>query len=178
MKSWLQTVVLSLAVLVGLSLASRAQVFIERGAELTGAATTLCVDATNQDACFERAAADIMQLQAGDSLNLNPAGVRLSSDGDGAITFLGLGDGSDEDLTINLDDTANTAVVTSSTGVTALSLSAINLLVGNGTPTAPGLAFVTAPGVGFSRLSTSRMGISGTPTLQTSNSLGWSDADG
>src|SRR3990167_4064725 len=141
-------------------------------------ADTLCLDLTNQDVCLSRASANILELAAGDSLNLNPAGVRLSSDGDGAITFLGLGDGSDEDLTINLDDTANTAVVTASTGGTGLSLSAINLLVGNGTPAAPGLAFVTAPGVGFSRLSTSRMGISGTLTLQTSNSLGWSDADG
>jgi len=155
MKSWRQTVVLSLAVLAGLSLAARAQVFIERGAELTGAAATLCVDATNQDACFERAAADIIQLQAGDSLNLNPAGVRLSSDGDGALTLLGLGDGSDEDLTINLDDTANTAVVSSNTGVTALSLSGIRMLVPDGAVDTPSLTFAADTGTGVFRSGTS-----------------------
>jgi hypothetical protein len=56
------------------------------------------------------------------------AGVKLTGDGDGAITFLGLGDGSDEDLTLNLDDTANTAKLSSSTGVTTMDFSAINLV--------------------------------------------------
>lgn len=57
------------------------------------------------------------------SVDLGAAGVRLSQDGDGALTLLGLGNGSDEDLTINLDDTANTWVVTTSTAVTTLDLS-------------------------------------------------------
>ncbi len=51
------------------------------------------------------------------SIDIGAAGVRLSDDGDGAITFLGLGDGSDEDLTFNLDDTANRVSLSSSTGV-------------------------------------------------------------
>jgi len=50
-------------------------------------------------------------------LSLGTAGVKLSNDGDGAITLLGLGNGNDEDLTLNLDDTANTAFWTSSTGL-------------------------------------------------------------
>lgn len=56
-------------------------------------------------------------------------GFSVSGDGDGAITLLGAGNGSDEDLTINLDDTANNAIVTSSTGVTNVTLTAINLTV-------------------------------------------------
>lgn len=63
------------------------------------------------------------------SVDLGSAGVRLSHDGDGAITFLGLGNGSDEDLTLNLDDTSNTGVFSSSTGLNLLSLSDINLNV-------------------------------------------------
>jgi hypothetical protein len=70
---------------------------------------------------------------------LGSAGVRLTTDGDGAITFLGLGNGSDEDLTVNLDDTANSVVWSSSTGVTEFDLGTIDLntdtidLTGTGT---------------------------------------------
>jgi hypothetical protein len=64
----------------------------------------------------------------GSDLTLGAAGVKLTGDGDGAITFLGLGNGSDEDLTINLDDTSNTVTVSSSTGVTDLNFSALNLV--------------------------------------------------
>lgn len=55
------------------------------------------------------------------------AGVRIDGDGDGAITFLGLGDGNDEDLTLNLDDTANTGVWSSTTGLNKLDFGAIGL---------------------------------------------------
>lgn len=68
-------------------------------------------------------------LVGGSDLTLGSAGVKLTGDGDGAITLLGLGDGSDEDLTVNLDDTSNTAVVSSSTGVTALGMNAIGMNV-------------------------------------------------
>ena len=62
------------------------------------------------------------------SVDIGSAGVRISDDGDGAVTFLGLGNGNDEDITINLDDgTANTATVTSSTGLNALNFSGITL---------------------------------------------------
>jgi hypothetical protein len=61
-------------------------------------------------------------------VDIGSAGVRISDDGDGAVTFLGLGNGNDEDITINLDDgTANTATVTSSTGLNALNFSGITL---------------------------------------------------
>lgn len=62
------------------------------------------------------------------SIDLGSAGVRISQDGDGALTLLGLGNGNDEDLTINFDDgSANTVNISSSTGVTSIGLGAIGL---------------------------------------------------
>lgn len=55
------------------------------------------------------------------------AGVSITDDADGAITFLGLGNGTDEDLKLNLDDTSNTAEFTSSTGVTTALFTGIGL---------------------------------------------------
>jgi hypothetical protein len=54
------------------------------------------------------------------------AGARVTG-GNGAITFKGEGDGTDEDLTINLNS-SNIATVSSSTGVGIISLGAINML--------------------------------------------------
>lgn len=51
------------------------------------------------------------------SLTLGTAGVAMTQDGDGAIIWCGQGNGSDECLTLNLDDTANTANFSSTTGV-------------------------------------------------------------
>ncbi len=61
------------------------------------------------------------------SFGLGLTGVLISDDNDGAITFLGRSTGSDEDMTFNLDDTANTVTVSSSTGVTSMSWSGIGL---------------------------------------------------
>lgn len=61
------------------------------------------------------------------AVSLGTNGVALSHDGDGAIILTGLGDGSDENLSINLDDIANTVAVASSTGVNSLFLSGIAL---------------------------------------------------
>lgn len=63
-----------------------------------------------------------------DDITIGSAGVKLSDDGDGALTFAGLGDGSDENLTINLDDTADTIVLSSSTGVAELDFSSFNMV--------------------------------------------------
>ncbi len=63
------------------------------------------------------------------NIDFTAAGVRVTGDGDGALTLLGLGNGADEDLTINLDDTANQVVLSSSTGVTNLTLSGIDLRI-------------------------------------------------
>src|SRR3989339_144075 len=65
----------------------------------------------------------------GSDVTIGAAGVKLTGDGDGALTLLGLGDGSDEDLTINLDDTANTIVLSSSTGVTDLDFSGFRFII-------------------------------------------------
>lgn len=63
----------------------------------------------------------------GSDLELNTAGVKLTGDSDGSITFLGLGNGADEDFTLDLDNTANTVVVTSSTGMNKFDFAAIGL---------------------------------------------------
>lgn len=63
----------------------------------------------------------------GSDISVGAAGVKLTGDGDGSITFLGLGNGTDEDLTLNLDDTANTGVISSSTALDKLTLTDIAL---------------------------------------------------
>ena len=60
-------------------------------------------------------------------IDIGSAGVRISDDGDGALTFLGLGNGSDENLILNFDDVANTVDITSSTGVTLVDFNALGL---------------------------------------------------
>jgi hypothetical protein len=64
---------------------------------------------------------------AGGDISVGIGGVQLTGDGDGAITLLGLGDGSDENLIINLDDTADHIVLSSSTGVTDVDFTAMNI---------------------------------------------------
>jgi hypothetical protein len=59
------------------------------------------------------------------AINLGTGGVVITDDGDGLMTILGAGNGSDENLTFNFDDTADTVVINTGTGVTALDLSAI-----------------------------------------------------
>lgn len=55
------------------------------------------------------------------------AGVKITGDGDGAITFLGMGNGSDEDIMFNLDDTSNVCTVSSSTSMATVNFNAIAL---------------------------------------------------
>jgi len=61
------------------------------------------------------------------TMSLEADGVKLSGDNDGALTILGLGNGADENWIINLDDTANTVVHGTSTGVTLHDWGTINL---------------------------------------------------
>ncbi len=61
------------------------------------------------------------------SVSLGAAGVKLTGDGDGALTILGLGDGNDENLVLNFDDVENTVGITSGTGVTTIDASTIEL---------------------------------------------------
>jgi len=51
------------------------------------------------------------------------AGVTLTGDSDGALEIHGFGNGDDESITINLDDTADTATVSSDTGVATINFS-------------------------------------------------------
>jgi hypothetical protein len=73
------------------------------------------------------------------SITIGSAGASFADDGDGAITITGLGNGSDENLIINLDDTSNTISLSSSTGVTEFDLGTMDMntdtldLTGTGT---------------------------------------------
>jgi hypothetical protein len=60
-------------------------------------------------------------------MNLGSAGISFTQDGDGALTLKSLSAGSAEDLTINLDDTADTGVYSSSTGLNKLIFTSISL---------------------------------------------------
>ncbi len=60
-------------------------------------------------------------------LAIGNAGVRITNDNDGALTFLGLGNGSDEDLIMNLDDVSNTVTWSSTTGLGTWDIGAIGL---------------------------------------------------
>ena len=67
----------------------------------------------------------------GSNVTVGAAGVKLTGDGDGALTLLGLGDGADEDLTINLDDSANTASFSSSTALDTIEFNAMAVNCGS-----------------------------------------------
>lgn len=71
---------------------------------------------------------DLSITNVGSVIDLQSSGIRFASDNDGQLTLSSLGDGSQENLTLNLDDTANTAVWGSGSGVTAIDWSAMNLL--------------------------------------------------
>lgn len=64
----------------------------------------------------------------GADITLAAAGVKLTGS-NGALTILGLGDGQDEDVKIDLNTTANTIIVSSpASSATAVSFSALNLV--------------------------------------------------
>lgn len=67
----------------------------------------------------------IPSFTAAASMDVGAAGVRLAGS-NGALTLLGLGNGTDEDLTINLNS-ANVATFSSSTGVVSAAFSGIAL---------------------------------------------------
>jgi hypothetical protein len=70
----------------------------------------------------------VIEIEADTGVDFGTAGVRFLDDGDGAITLTGKGNGSDEALTINLDDTSNTIALSSTTGVTEMNFSSFNLV--------------------------------------------------
>ena len=54
---------------------------------------------------------------SGEGIKIGNAGVFISDDEDGALTFLGMGDGNDENLIMNLDDTSGRVVFTTTTAL-------------------------------------------------------------
>jgi len=69
----------------------------------------------------------LQTIDATAGIQVGSTGVLITSDNDGAIKLLGASGGSDESLIINLDDTADTAVVSTDSGVTKIDFSAIGL---------------------------------------------------
>ena len=69
---------------------------------------------------------DLFQVNSSGTVLLGSAGVSITGDGDGGITFLGLGNGSDENLKLDLDNSGNTGVFTSSTGLSTITFSNIS----------------------------------------------------
>lgn len=115
--------------------------FITTNGDPSSNISLLVDDALATDSFVFKAATQTLTNKTLTDPNIGVAGVKLSGDGDGALTLLGLGNGNDEDLTINLDDTANTAVVSSSTGLTAIDLSGITI---------PGSDILTTAATGIS----------------------------
>jgi hypothetical protein len=81
------------------------------------------------DGVDSKANAIVFTGGAGGVMQIGSTGVQLTGDSDGALTFLGLSTGNDEDLTLNLDDTANTWAISSSTGVNVLQLTADDIAI-------------------------------------------------
>lgn len=89
---------------------------------------------------------NITKVNTSGAVSVNPAGMLLTGS-NGSLTLLGLGDGADGDLKLDLN-AANVATVTSSTGVATFALSGIALST---TEVLQGLAIIgsgTAPSVG------------------------------
>lgn len=102
------------------------------GADLSGSTGTVIVAAGTVSANTETGTGDSVRGTSPTfttSAIFGATGVSITDDGDGAITFLGLSTGADEDLTLNLDDTSNKAVFSTSTGVVDVAYTDIDLLL-------------------------------------------------
>lgn len=60
-------------------------------------------------------------------LKIGENGVKITNDNDGALTFLGMGNGNDENFILNLDDTSNEVTITSTTGLERFFFSGIGV---------------------------------------------------
>lgn len=65
----------------------------------------------------------------GSNSSISFGSITMTDDQDGAFTIAANGDGSDENLILNLDDTSNTGVFTSGTGLNNLTFTSIDLTV-------------------------------------------------
>ena len=94
-----------------------------------------------------------------DDITIAAAGVKLTG-ANGALTILGLGDGADEDVKIDLNTTANTIIVSSPTSsATVISLSALNLVT---TGTIQGGIVINSDANGMSAAEMTAVGVRGT----------------
>jgi len=117
---------------------------------------SLRFDAENLDVMLARGGANRLELADGDSFRLingtfqfgGGDGVAVTEDGDGAITFTGEGNGSDENLTWNYDDTANTVVISSSSGVTTLTYTSIGATFGAALSVSSGVVTISDSSAG------------------------------
>lgn len=64
-------------------------------------------------------------------MGTSSAGVTLTDNGDGQLTIAAKGNGSQENLVLNLDDTSNTATVSSGTGVNIVAYTSMGIRVDN-----------------------------------------------
>jgi hypothetical protein len=96
------------------------------------------------------------------SVSIGAAGVVLTDDGDGSLIITGNGNGNDEALKFDFDNTANTVVVSSSTGVTTINTGSIGIVsTANSAFTAPTLnnpttvnPTITFPAINYAYLTT------------------------
>ena len=71
---------------------------------------------------------DIVVGTAGKVIDLQSSGIRFASNNDGMLTISSLGDGTQENLTLDIDDTANTAVWGTGTGVADMDFGTMDLI--------------------------------------------------
>ena len=90
------------------------------GGELGGTWASPTLDDGVSVATWTLTASTLITPTITTSVDIGTAGVRLSDNADGGLTFLGLGNGFDESLTFDFDNTTNEVTITSSTGVTTV----------------------------------------------------------
>jgi hypothetical protein len=99
-----------------------------------------------------------------DDITIAAAGVKLTG-ANGALTILGLGDGADEDVKIDLNTTANTIIISSpASSATTLSLSALNLVT---TGTIQGGILINSDADGMDAAAMTAVGVRGTLFIAT-----------
>lgn len=107
--------------------------FTSPGIDDNADATAITIAVTTEEVTFSAGVTitgDITAITGNDLMigTADTGGVKLSSDGDGALTILGSGAGNDESLIINLDDTSDEITLSSGSGATSMNFSALNLV--------------------------------------------------
>ena len=95
----------------------------------TSTETSKLLSLLNDDATID--GDEVFSITDEGLVSIGSAGVSIADDGDGALTFTGLGNGSDENLILNLDDTSNEWVWSSGTSVATSTYSSIAISAPN-----------------------------------------------